>query len=102
MRDIFNNAKNIKQKMVDDNEKIGTDIYQSRVPIDLQYDKNTNNVGIKPNDFTKLVDMKAKLSMATTEEAKEKVNDTIEQLAGEKQFEAARAELVRDSLTNLQ
>ena len=40
--------------------------------------------------------------MAKSEEAKEKVEDKIEAAASEKQFEVARAELVRDKLTKLQ
>lgn len=102
MRDIFNNAKNVKQKMVDDADKISNEIYQGKVPIDLQYDKDMNHTGMKQSDFVKLVDMKMKLIMANSDEAKEKVEEDIDNLACEKQFEVARAELVRDSLTGLQ
>lgn len=99
--DIFTSATNIKQKVVDGNEFINSDIFIKKVPIDLQYDKGNNNAGIKPSDFKKLVDAKTKLILASTEEAKEKAEEKIEHIASEKQFEAARAELVRDKLMKL-
>lgn len=101
MQDIFANATSIKQKMLDDNDKITSEVYQTKVPADLQYDKKANNTGLKQGDFLKLVDLKTKLVMATSDEAKEKAEEMIENLAGEKQFEAARAELVRDKLAKL-
>jgi len=99
--DIFTSATNIKQKVVDGNEFINSDIFTKKVPIDLQYDKGNNNTGIKPSDFKKLVDVKTKLILANSEEAKEKIEEKIEHIASEKQFEAARAELVRDKLMKL-
>ena len=101
MQDIFTNATSIKQKMLDDNDKITSEVYQTKVPADLQYDKKANNTGLKRGDFLKLVNLKTKLVMATSDEAKEKAEEMIENLAGEKQFEAARAELVRDKLAKL-
>lgn len=102
IKDIFNEAKNIKMKVAADNEQISDMIFNSKVPIDLQYDKNTNNTGLKPGDFSKLVDVKTKLLLAQTEDAKAKIDEKIEHIATEKTFEAARAELVRDSLTTMQ
>lgn len=101
MIDIFRNATTIKQKMLDDNDKISSEVYMTKVPADLQYDKKANNTGLKQGDFLKLVDLKTKLVMATSDEAKEKAEELVEHLAGEKQFEAVRAELVRDKLTSL-
>lgn len=102
IKDIFNEAKTIREKVISDNEYIEQSIFTDKVPQQLQYDKNDNNAGLKPSDFKKLVDIKAKLLIADTEEAKEKVEEKIEHIATEKQFEAARAELVRDSLENMQ
>lgn len=99
---IFKDAKNIKVKINDDTEHINETIYSTKVPLDLQYDKQTNNDGLKSSDFKKLVDIKTKLLMAKSDEDKEKVNEKIENVATEKQFEAARAELVRDTLTKIQ
>lgn len=101
LQDIFASAQTIKQKMIDDNDKIVSEVYQMKVPVDLQYDKKVNNTGLKQNDFVKLVDLKTKLVMAASDEAKEKVEELVENFAGEKQFEAARAELVRDKLSQL-
>lgn len=99
---ILNSAIKLRQKAIDDDSYISEDIYQKKVPTELQYDKKSNNTGLKTGDWKKLVDMKTKLIMAKSEEAKEKVEDKIEAAASEKQFEVARAELVRDKLTKLQ
>jgi len=98
---ILTSATSIRQKVVDDNSYINEDLFTKKVPIDLQYDKGSNNVGLKTGDWRKLVDAKAKLIMANSDEAKEKAEEKIEHIASEKEFEAARAELVRDKLTAL-
>lgn len=100
--DIFTAATNIRQKTIDDNNYINEDLFNSKVPTELQYDKGTNNTGLKMGDWRKLVDAKAKLIMASTKEAKDKVEEKIEHIASEKQFEMARAELVRDKLMTIQ
>lgn len=102
IKQIFADAKNIKKRINDGNEAIGTSIYMQKVPIELQFDKDNNNTGLKPGDFRKLVDMKLKLDLAKSAEAKQKVDEKIEDQAAEKQFEIARAELVRDGLMKLQ
>jgi len=99
---ILNSATSIRQKVIDDNNYINEDLFAKKVPVDLQYDKGNNNVGLKTGDWRKLVDAKAKLIMANTAEAKEKAEEKIEHIASEKQFEIARAELVRDKLAKIQ
>ena len=99
---ILGSAVKLRQKLIDDDSYISEDIYQKKVPAELQYDKKSNNTGLKTGDWRKLVDMKSKLLMAKSDEAKEKVEGKIEAAASEKQFEVARAELVRDKLTKLQ
>lgn len=101
MKDIFDTATSIRQKVIDDNDYINNDLFTSKVPLGLQYDKSTNNVGFKTGDWRKLVDAKAKLIMASSVEAKEKAEEKLDHIATEKQFEAARAELVRDKLIDL-
>lgn len=101
IKDIFSTATALRQKAQDDNAVINTDIFTEKVPTELQFDKSTNNAGLKSSDFRKLVDMKAKLLSAKSDEAKEKADEKIEHIAAEKQFEAARAVLVRDRLTSL-
>lgn len=101
MKDIFDAAVSARQKIIDCNEYINNDLFTSKVPVGLQYDKSTNNVGFKTGDWRKLVDAKAKLIMASSDEAKEKAEEKLEHIAAEKQFEAARAELVRDKLIDL-
>lgn len=97
---VFECAVSLRQKVENDNNHINDNIFTSKVPLELQYDKDTNNTGLKAGDFRKLVDMKTKLLLASTAEAKEKVDEKIEQAAADKQFEVARAELVRDKLTD--
>ena len=99
---MLKSAVAVKQKAVDSNERINNDIYQSKVPIDLQFDRQNNNTGLKQGDWRKLVDFKAKLLKAKSEEAKESIDGKIENTAADKQYEIARAELVRDKLTKLQ
>lgn len=100
--DIFTSAVKTKDNVNAINTCISQDLYQTRVPVDLQYDKTTNNTGIKSSDFKKLVDIKTKLVMAQTDDAKEHVEEKIQHIAEEKQFEAARAELLRDKITTMQ
>lgn len=101
IKQIFTDAKSVKKRIDDGNDAISKKIYEQKVPIELQYDKKTNNTGLKPSDFRKLVDMKLKLDLAKSKEAKEKADEKIQDQAEEKQFEIARAELVRDGLTKL-
>lgn len=101
MVDIFSCASKLKKQMQDDNESIATNIYTQRVPVELQFDKDANNDGLKPGDFKKLVDLKTKQIMASTDEAKAKVEETIENAASDKQFEVVRAQMMRDKITAL-
>lgn len=101
MIDIFNQAVKLRENVKNANEVIGVNIYTEKVPAELQYDKDNNNAGLKPSDFRKLVDLKAKLNMANTADAKAKVDEKLEKAATDKQFEIARAELMRDKITNM-
>lgn len=102
VKGILLDAKSIKKTVVDGNRRINEDIYATKVPIELQYDKHTNNSGIKTGDFRRLVEMKTKLIIAKTKEAKEKADEKIQHAAAEKQFEIARAQLVRDKLSKME
>lgn len=99
--DIFNTAKNIKEKVINDNNKIAENIFSTKVPIELQYDKEMNPTALKPTDFAKLVTVKTKKDIAESEDSKNKISEKIEAMSAEKQFEAVRAELMRDSLLNI-
>ena len=99
--DIFNQASKLKQKTKDNNVIISEEIYSTKVPPELVYDKESNNTGLKPGDFRRLVDLKAKQLVAKSEEAKAKIDEKLQHAAADKQFEIARAELVRDKLKEL-
>ena len=101
MKDIISEAVNIKNKVKNDNAAINEQVFENKVPVEFRYDKKMNNTGLKSGDFRKLVDMKTKLLMATSKDAKSKVDEKIEKAAADKQFEVARAELVRDTLIKL-
>ena len=96
--DIFNSAVSLKQRTKDDNTEITEGIYAEKIPVELQFDKELNNSGLKPGDFRKLVDLKAKQLTATTEGAKAKIAQKLHAAATDKQFEIARAELMRDKI----
>lgn len=100
MKDIFKNAATIKDNVNDSNDNINDNIFAT-LPSDIQYDKHMNMSGMKKGDFRKLVDLKTKQIMATSDEAMDKVDEKIQKAATEKQFEAKRAEIVRDKLTAL-
>ena len=72
------------------------------VPQELVYEKETNPVGLKKSDWTKLVDFKTKLIMAAAEDQKEKIEDQANDLAAEKQFDQERARLMQIKLTSLE
>ena len=99
--DIFNQASKLKQKSKDNNVIISEEIYSSKVPPELVYDKESNNTGLKPGDFRRLVDLKAKQLTAKSEEAKAKIEQKLHDAASDKQFEIARAELMRDKINEL-
>ena len=101
IKDIFASAKRIHEQVDESSQQIKTDIFLNKVPEELQYDKDLNSSGMKPGDFSHLVDLNANLALAASEAAKEKAEDKIKHAAGEEQFKAARACLVRDSLTAL-
>jgi hypothetical protein len=64
LKDIFETAKNVKMKVTSDSERITNEVYTTKVPVELQFDKDTNNSGLKASDFQKIVDAKTKLLIA--------------------------------------
>lgn len=51
IKGIFDAATNIKQRTIDDNGYINEDLFEKKVPIELQYDKGSNNTGLKSGDW---------------------------------------------------
>lgn len=101
IRSILLDATAIKQQAYDGNIHLNETMFETMVPYELQYDKETNGSGLKTTDWRKLVDAKAKLTEAKSEEAKEKAEKKIHDMAVQKQFEAERANLVKDKLVNI-
>lgn len=102
MESMFNVGKNNKMDIDKHNEVIKTDIYESLVPIDLQYDKTSNPTGIKVSDFCKLVDLKAQMLQAqNNSEDKEKIIDKATNMAGDYIFQNKRNEILNQKLSEI-
>ena len=99
---IFDLGKGIKEDINKNNESIKTEIYESAVPIDLQYDKQSNPTGIKNTDFCKLVDLKTKMIMAgEDEDKKEKISDQANTIAGDLEFSNVRNKILQAKLVEI-
>ena len=97
---VFNTGKEIKMDMESGKNKIKNNIYSEAVPLELQYDKNENPTGIKKSDFTKLVDIKAKLMSAKdNDDEQEKTKEKAEKLATEYVFQNRRNEILNRKVT---
>ena len=90
IKNIFTNAKAIKDQVNDQSKSIADNIFM-QIPVDLQFDKDTNPAGMKPSGFKKLVDL--------TDESKDKVNEKIHDLIVDTQFDRARNNLMMESMT---
>lgn len=101
IREIFETGKSLREETDKNNEAIKTTIFETAVPIDLQFEKSTNPMGIKSSDFCKLVDLKAKLLMAPDDEAKDKVGEKANDLAGECEFTVERNKILQCKLMDL-
>lgn len=102
VKEVFEYGKNLQDEVNKNNEAIKTTIFETAVPIDLQFEKSTNPTGIRSSDFCKLVDLKTKLLMAQSDEAKEKVDEKANDLAGQCEFDNARNKLIQSKLIDLQ
>lgn len=102
VKNIFTAGKKVREHVKDDTEKFTESILATSVPQDLVYEKETNPVGLKKSDWTKLVDIKTKMLMASVDEQKEKAEEQANELAGEKQFEQERARLMQAKLTAME
>jgi len=98
---VFKTGKSIREDINKNNEEIRTNIYESSVPVDLQYDKQCNPTGIKSSDFCKLVDLKAKIMKAQDEESKDKAKESAESIAEEYVFQNARNEILNKKLVEI-
>lgn len=98
IKEIFDRGKDLRGEVEKNNEAIKTTIFESVVPLDLQFEKSTNPTGIKSSDFCKLVDLKTKMLMAADDEAREKVEEKANDLAGQCEFDNARLKLLQSKL----
>lgn len=102
IKSIFETGKNLRVESDNNNEAIKGTIFETSVPLELQFDKASNPTGIKSSDFCKLVDIQTKLLMANTESEREKVDEKANDLAGEIEFTNARNKLMQSKLMDLQ
>lgn len=97
VKNIFKAGKDIRESIKADTQAITENIFALNVPQELVYEKDSNPVGLKKSDWTKLVDLKTKLIMADASQ-KDKVEDQANDLAEEKQFDQERARLMQAKL----
>lgn len=102
VKNIFAAGKRVRENVAADTKVISEEILMRAVPQELVYEKESNPVGLKKSDWTKLVDFKTKLLMAAAEDQKEKIEDQASDLAGEKQFDIERAKIMQAKLTSLE
>ena len=102
IKDVFERGKDLRVEVENNNEAIKTTIFETAVPQELQFDKSTNPTGLKSSDFCKLVDLKTKQLMAASDEAQEKVDEQINDLAGQVEFDNMRNKLIQSKLIDLQ
>lgn len=100
--EVFEAGKKVRESITADNKVITEEILMGAVPQELVYEKDSNPVGLKKGDWTRLVDFKTKLLMAKEAEQKEKIEDQASDLAAEKQFDQERARLMQVKLTALE
>ena len=101
VKDIFRNGKSIKEDVDGKNLAIKESIFETAVPQELQYDKDSNPTGLKSSDFCKLVAMRTKFLMAEDDESKEKAEEKASDLAGDCEFSMERSRLMQLKLTEL-
>lgn len=102
IKEVFERGKDLRGETEKNNDEIKTVIFETVVPHELQFEKNSNPTGIKSSDFCKLVDLKTKILMAQSDEAKEKVDEKANDMAGQCEFDSARSKLLQQKLINLQ
>lgn len=100
--DIFEHGTSIGKELTEHKNTIKVDIFEGSVPLELQYDKESNPTGIKNTDFCKLVELKAKMESAKNDDEKqEKVKDKAENMAGDYVFQNRRNEIIERKLMEL-
>ena len=99
--DVFKVGQSIKENINSNKEEIETNIYTQNVPVDLQFDKQMNPIGIKVSDFSKLVALKTKILMANSDEAKEKVGEVAENTAAQYVFQNNRNDIMNKKILDL-
>lgn len=102
VEDIFNSGKTIKETVSNKNNEIKVNIFVQNISPELQYDKESNPLGIKESDFCKLVDLKVKMLMANSEDAKEKLNEKVNNIAGDYEFNNARNKILQNKILTLE
>lgn len=99
--DVFRNGKEIKEEINNNTDQIKEGIYTQSVPLELQYDKQSNPTGFKSSDFSKLVDIQAKVLMAATKEQKDKLGDQITDMASDYVFQNRKNDMMNKKMMDL-
>lgn len=102
IQEVFSAGRAIREQVKNDTKEFAEGIFETAVPPDLVYVKDTNPVGLKKSDWTKLVDAQTKLMMAADGEQRDKVETQINDLAADKQFDQERARLMQVKLAAME
>lgn len=102
IKDIFERGKSLREETEKNNEAIKSTIFMNSVPMELQFEKDSNPTGLKSSDFCKLVDLKTKILMANSDEQKEKLDEKANDMAGQCEFDNARNKLIQSKLLDFQ
>ena len=100
--EIFMAGKTVREQVKNDTREFAEGIFETAVPAELVYEKNSNPVGLKKSDWSKLVDAQTKLIMAQPGEQLEKAETQINDLAADKQFDQERARLMQVKLASME
>jgi hypothetical protein len=100
--DIFTAGKTVREQVKNDTKEFAEGIFETAVPPELVYEKNSNPVGLKKSDWSKLVDVQTKLMMAQPGEQLEKAETQLNDLAADKQFDQERARLMQVKLSTME
>lgn len=102
IKEVFSAGRAIREQVMNDTKEFAEGIFETAVPADLVYVKDTNPVGLKKSDWSKLVDAQTKLLMAAPGDERDKVEGQINDLAADKQFDQERARLMQVKLASME
>ena len=97
MKSCLDDATLKNRKIREMTKDMSEDLFSSNVPTELQFDKDTNPIGLKASSFNKI----CKANAVKMTKSKEKSDKYISDLAEKAAFNEATEQLVQESLADL-